>query len=143
MAEKTKKIEKIKSKKTKVVEDKKNICSDQFCPFHGKNAVKLRSKSFQGEVIKKLPGRIKIQFERFVYDRKYERFDKRRTRIHARLPDCLKEQINLGDWIEIAECRPLSKIIHFIAVKKIRSKSERDVKNIDQAMEDKIVKEKK
>jgi len=59
-----------------------------------------------------------------LYDKKYERFEKRRTKINARLPDCLKNEIQLGDWIEIKECRPLSKIIHFIATKKIRSKTE-------------------
>ena len=99
-------------------------CADKLCPFHGSDAVKLRGRTFEGEVIKKLPGRLKIQFERFLYDKKYERFEKRRTKINARLPDCLKNEIQLGDWIEIKECRPLSKIIHFIATKKIRSKTE-------------------
>ena len=127
MAEKTKKISK-ENKETKVAGAKNEICSDQFCPFHGRRAVKLRTKSFEGEVINKLPGRVKIQFERFLYDRKYERFDKRRTKLHARLPDCMKDKINMGDWIEIRECRPLSKIIHFIAIKKIRSKSQSGIK---------------
>jgi len=102
-------------------------CADKKCPFHGSDAVKLRGRTFEGEVITKLPGRVKIQFDRFLYDRKYERFDKRRTKLHARLPDCLKEQIQLGDWIQITECRPLSKIIHFIVTKKIRSKTEKIV----------------
>jgi len=111
-----------KTKKQK--QEGKVSCADQFCPFHGKRAVKLRGRTFEGEVIKKLHGRVKIEFERFIYDRKYERFDKRRTRIHARLPDCLSEQVQLGDWIQISECRPLSKIIHCIVTKKIRSKHE-------------------
>lgn len=102
-------------------------CADKKCPFHGSEAVKLRGRTFEGEVITKLPGRVKIQFDRFLYDRKYERFDKRRTKLHARLPDCLKEQIQIGDWIQITECRPLSKIIHFIVTKKVRSKTEKIV----------------
>lgn len=114
------------------MKDKKNIkkmeekvnCSDKLCPFHGSTPVKLRGRTFEGEVISKLPGRIKIEFERVLYDRKYERFNKRRTRIHARLPDCLKNKIELGDWVEIKECRPLSKIIHCMATKKVRSKSD-------------------
>lgn len=114
----------VKEKTTKAEKKDKISCADKKCPFHGSEAIKLRGRTFEGEVIAKLPGRVKIQFERFLYDRKYERFDKRRTKIHARLPDCLKEQIQLGDWIEIKECRPLSKIIHFYTTRKIRSKSE-------------------
>jgi small subunit ribosomal protein S17 len=113
-----------KIKQTKDTENKPS-CTDKKCPFHGSEATKLRGRTFEGEVISKLPGRIKIEFERFLYDKKYERFDKRRTRIHARLPDCLKNEIQLGDWIEIKECRPLSKIIHCIATRKISSKIEK------------------
>src|SRR3989338_147687 len=111
-------------KKAKEMKNGKVSCADKNCPFHGKEKVKLRGRSFEGEVINKLSGRLKIQFERFIYDSKYERFDKRRTRIHARIPDCLKNEIQLGDWIEIRECRPLSKIIHFYVVRKIRGKTQ-------------------
>jgi small subunit ribosomal protein S17 len=115
-----------KKSKTKN-EISKVSCADQFCPTHGRNAVKLRGRTFEGTVINKLTGRLKIEFERVLYDKKYERFDKRRTRVHARLPDCLANEIQLGDWIQIRECRPLSKIIHFYVVKKIRSKQEKIV----------------
>jgi len=124
MVEKKQKME--KKAHTSVSPDGQKIkisCTDKNCPIHGKEAVKLRGRTFEGEVIKKLPGRLKIQFERFLYDRKYERFDKRRTKINARLSDCMKNDIQLGDWIEIKECRPLSKIIHFYVTRKIRSKT--------------------
>lgn len=123
--EKTTKIG--KKAHTSVSSDEQKVkisCADKKCPFHGSEAVKLRGRTFEGEVIVKHINRVKIQFERFLYDRKYERFEKRRTNLHARLPDCLKEQIQVGDWIEIKECRPLSKIMHFYATKKIRSKTE-------------------
>ena len=94
-------------------------CDDQFCPEHGVKKLKLRGRVFQGTVIKKLHGRVTIQFERILKVRKYERYEKRRTKLHARLPDCLAGDINVGDLIEIAECRPLSKMIHFVVVKKI------------------------
>jgi small subunit ribosomal protein S17 len=113
-------VKEIKTKKT----ESKVSCADKTCPFHGSDAIKLRGRTFEGTVVNKLHGRVKIEFERFLYDRKYERFDKRRTRLHARLPDCLKEQIQLGDWIEIKECRKLSKIISFYVTRKIRSKHE-------------------
>lgn len=114
----------MKEKIKKTTEKESISCADKTCPFHGREAVKLRGRTFEGEVVSKLKGRVKIQFERFSYDRKYERFIKKRTSIHARLPDCLAEEIQLEDWIEIKECRKLSKIISFYVTRKIRSKSE-------------------
>jgi len=98
-------------------------CADKQCPFHGK--LKLRGRSFKGFVISKFPRRICIEFERIVYVKKFERYMKKKTKIHARLPDCLKDGINIGDYIEVKECRPLSKIIHFCVVRKIRGAEER------------------
>ena len=94
-------------------------CQDKQCPFHGR--LKARGRTFCGFVIKKFPRRIAIEFERIIYVRKFERYMKKKTKIHARLPDCMKEDIQIGDYIEIRECRPLSKIIHFVVIKKIKS----------------------
>jgi small subunit ribosomal protein S17 len=102
----------------------KNECKNSWCPFHGSDPVKLRGRTFEGTVIKKFSGRITIEFERTVQIRKYERYEKRKTKLHARLPDCLKD-IQEGDLVKIAECRPLSKIIHFIAVEKINHEAKK------------------
>jgi len=106
--------------------EKKNVaeasCQEEKCPFHG--SLKTRGRKFEGIVIKKFEKRIVVQFERVVYVRKYERYIKARTKIHARLPQCLKKEINVGDYVLIEECRPLSKIIHFVVTKKIKSKEE-------------------
>ncbi len=114
----------VEKKKKQEKEIQNNSCADKFCPFHGSKPLKLRGRIFQGEVIKKFQGRIVIQFERMFYIRKYERYEKRRTKIHARLPDCLKDGIDVGDVVRIAECRPVSKIIHCVVLNKIRGKSE-------------------
>ena len=98
-------------------------CKDPKCPFHGELAV--RGRKFEGVVIRKFPKRLVIEFERTIYIRKYERYAKAKTKLHARLPDCLAPQIDVGDYIEISECRPLSKIISFVAIRKIRSKEEK------------------
>ena len=95
-------------------------CNDKFCPIHGKTS--LRGRTFKGKVIRKFPKRVCIEFERTIYVKKYERYAKRKTKLHARLPDCMSHEINIGDYIEIKECRPISKIIHFIVVKKIQEK---------------------
>jgi len=109
--------------KSKPKSKDKTSCADKFCPIHGK--ISLRGRSFKGKVIKKFPKRVTIEFERTVYIKKYERYSKRKTKLHARLPECMVPEINLGDYIEIKECRPISKIIHFIVTGKIRGRNEK------------------
>lgn len=107
---------------SKKMNNEKASCADKDCPIHG--YLKTRGRSFHGYVIRKLPKRVAIEFERVVSVRKYERYLIRKTRIHSRLPDCMKDLINLGDYIEVRECRPLSKLIHSVVIKKIKSKGE-------------------
>ena len=97
-------------------------CADRFCPKHGDRKLKLRGRTFDGVVIRKLHGRVTIQFERMLKLPKYERYEKRRTKIHARLPDCMKDDVNVGDLVLIAETRPISKMIHFVVSKVIKVK---------------------
>ena len=105
-----------KEKETKVAEA---VCNDRNCHIHGH--LRTRGKVFEGVVIKKFPKRIVIEFERMIYVRKYERYKKSKTKIHARLPVCMENEINIGDLIKVQECRPLSKIIHFVVIEKIKS----------------------
>ncbi|MEM3091058.1 MAG: 30S ribosomal protein S17 [Candidatus Pacearchaeota archaeon] len=109
----TKKIEKSEIAETL------NFCRDKDCPIHG--ILKVRGRSFKGKVTKSFQRRITIEFERMIYLKKYERYAKSKTRIHARLPKCMESLIKIGDIVEVRECRPLSKIIHFVVVKKIKS----------------------
>ena len=109
-----KKTEKNNEKKPLVVAS----CNGKDCPNHG--FLKLRGRTFEGVVTKKFHKRLTIQFERMIYIRKYERYAKSQTKIHARLPVCMEKEISVGDLIQIKECRPLSKIIHFVVVKKIK-----------------------
>src|SRR3989344_4071721 len=81
--------------------------------------VSARGRIFEGTVIKKFPTRVVIGSERTVYLKKYERFYKKKTKLHAYLPASMN--VELGDYIKIRECRPLSKIIHFVVVEKVRS----------------------
>ena len=90
---------------------KEEDCKDLTCPKH--RGLKTRGRIFYGKVTKKFPRRVVIEFERTIYIRKYERYAKTRTKIHARLPTCLGEKIKKDDFIKVQECRPLSKKIHF------------------------------
>ena len=116
----------MKEKNLKKVNLKKELvgtsCLDRNCPFHGK--LKTRGRVFEGRVTKKFSRRIVLEFERMIYVRKYERYLKSKTKLHARLPFCMENQIYVGDIIQIKECRPLSKIIHFVVIKKIKDKEE-------------------
>ena len=86
--------------------------------------ITTRGRTFEGIVTKKFQKRVVIEFERMIYIRKYERYAKSKTKIHARLPEEIENEINIGDLILVQECRPLSKMIHFIVLKKIKSKEE-------------------
>lgn len=90
--------------------------------------VSTRGRTFEGFVTKKFPKRIVLEFQRTVYVQKYARFYKKKTRIHARLPDSMEKDINVGDYIQVMECRPLSKIIHFLVIKKIRNAESKEMK---------------
>ena len=121
-------MKKMKSKDVKVkkvvAETGNKIKSvDKKCNIHGN--LKTHGKIFEGKVIRKFSKRITIEFERMIYVRKYERYTKTKTKIHARLPDCISEKINIGDSVRVQECRPLSKIIHFIFIEKVNGEKKR------------------
>ena len=101
--------------------DKK--CKDKDCHIHGN--LKVRGRFFEGKVKKKFHRRIVVEFERMIYVKKYERYAKSKTKIHARLPTCMESEINVGDIIQVRECRPLSKIVHFAIIKKIKEGEKR------------------
>jgi small subunit ribosomal protein S17 len=108
----------VEKKITKV--EKESNCKDRLCPVHGDRKLKMRGRTFEGEVVKKLAGRVTISFERMLKLPKYERYEKRKTKIHARLPDCMAGDVGVGDLILISETRPISKMIHFVVSKVVR-----------------------
>jgi small subunit ribosomal protein S17 len=114
-------MEKKKTTKKKMEEktEARSSCDDIFCPIHGQRKLKVRGRVFDGIVVKKLPKRVSIEFERMLKLAKYERYEKRKTRIHARLPDCMSDEVQVGDRIQVAETRPTSKTIHFVVLKVI------------------------
>ncbi len=117
MAEK--KRTKVERKKSKLAEAKIVETGEEM-----EKKINPRGKIFEGIVKKKFNKRVVIEFERNVYIRKYERYAPSRTKIHARLPEAMEKEINVGDLVRVQECRPLSKIIHFVVVQKIKSADE-------------------
>lgn len=94
----------------------KQECHDIKCPFHGK--LSARGRQFIGIVAStKMRKTAVIEFERINYLKKYERYEKRRTRLKAHNPDCISAKD--GDVVNIIECRPLSKTKNFVIVQKL------------------------
>lgn len=83
--------------------------------------VVTRGRTFQGYVIKLFPKRAVVEFERTMYVKKYERFRVDTTRLHARVPEGVT--LAVGDYVRVRECRPLSKIIHFVVTDVVRKVS--------------------
>ncbi|MCK4996985.1 30S ribosomal protein S17 [Candidatus Pacearchaeota archaeon] len=111
-----------KEKITKKIEVE---CKDRLCPIHGDKKLKMRGRTFEGVVVKKLHGRTTIEFERMLKLPKYERYEKRKTKIHARVPECMKNDFAVGDLIQVAETRPISKMIHCVVSKVIKVKEKK------------------
>ena len=115
------KTKKQEMKKTEKETEAAGAMKERDCPVHGN--LRTRGRIFEGRVISKFQKRVAIEFERMVYIKKYERYSKSKTKIHARLPDCMEDLIQIGDLIKIQECRPLSKIIHFVVIGKVEAKN--------------------
>lgn len=82
-----------------------------------------RGRKFIGEVVSdKMSKTVTVQWERRKYIPKYERYEKRRTKIKAHNP----EEINAekGDIVRIEETRPLSKTKNFIVTEIIKKNNQ-------------------
>jgi len=91
-------------------------CEDKYCPFHG--TLSVRGQVITGVVSSiKMHNSILVTREYSSYVPKYERYEKRTSKYSAHCPPCLK--VKTGDKIRIAECRPLSKTISFVAIEKL------------------------
>ena len=91
-------------------------CNDSNCPFHG--GLSLRGRQFTGTIVSTKMRKTAIaEFARLHFLKKYERYEKRRTRLKVHNPECLNAKE--GDIVSIMECRPLSKTKNFVIVEKI------------------------
>lgn len=94
----------------------KEKCADANCPFHGTLAV--RGRVFDGVVVSDKMSRtatIKVVHTRKL--KKYERYERRTSKLHAHNPPCINAKA--GDKVRIIECRRLSKTKSFVVVQKL------------------------
>lgn len=93
-------------------------CADVNCPFHG--TLPVRGQVITGKVVSdKMTGTVVVRRDYLHFIKKYQRYEKRSSKIHAHNPPCLHARI--GDDVSIAECRPLSKTKTFVVVEVTRS----------------------
>ncbi len=91
----------------------KEACNDVNCPFHG--SLPVRGQVITGKVVSdRMMGTVVVERDYLHYVRKYKRFEKRSSKLHAHNPACVHARV--GDMVKIAECRPLSKTTTFVVV---------------------------
>jgi ribosomal protein S17 len=81
------------------MEKQNKIECEKKCPVHGE--ISVRGRHFRGFVKKIFGQRAVVEWQRFIYYPKYERFAKTKSKAHAYIPKCLAAEIKVGDYIEI------------------------------------------
>ena len=86
------------------------------CPFH--DNLSVRGRQFTGVVVStRMRKTAVMEFERQHFLKKYERYEKRRTKLKVHNPECINARE--GELVNIMECRPLSKTKNFVIVQKL------------------------
>jgi len=83
--------------------------------------IKTRGRTFKGIVVSdKAQRTVTVEWNRRVYVPKYERYQKKRSKVKAHNPEEIDAKE--GDEVIIKECRPISKTKKFIVVEVIKWK---------------------
>jgi len=94
----------------------KEECNDKHCPFHAGFPVRGRTLIC---IVNKIGSNksATVTWTRLFYIPKYQRYEKRRSKVSVHVPPCVK--IVVGDKVKIVETRPVSKTKNFVVVEKI------------------------
>ena len=92
------------------------VCSDSKCPWHG--SLSLRGRVLVGNIKNARASKlVLIEWIRYHYLPKYQRYERRNTRIVAYNPLCINAKS--GEKVKIAECRPISKTKSFVVIERL------------------------
>ena len=81
-------------------------------------SIRTRGRTFTGIVVEaRMQTTATIEWPRRKYVKKYERYEKSRTRVKAHNPPEIDAK--KGDIVKLVECRPISKTKHFIITEKV------------------------
>lgn len=99
------------------VEAPKEKCESADCPFHGN--LKIRGRMLKGKVVSLDAENTAVIERRYLYFvPKYERYERRKTRMSVHKPKCIK--LTEGEEVMVAECRPVSKTKRFVVLGKAK-----------------------
>ncbi|MHA1770758.1 MAG: 30S ribosomal protein S17 [Candidatus Thorarchaeota archaeon] len=88
-------------------------CEDPNCPFHGN--LPVRGRIMEGVVTStRMHKACTFQQDYLSLIKKYSRYERRRSKKHAHVPDCM--EVKVGDIVKVVECRPLSKTVSCVVV---------------------------
>jgi len=91
-------------------------CNDKHCVFHA--GFKIRGREFIGVVVRTNAQKTAVvEWERLFYLSKYQRYEKRRSRLQVHNTLCMG--IKVGDKVRIVESRPISKTKNFVIVERL------------------------
>ena len=104
------------SQETSTKRETSAVCTDKKCTTHGN--VTIRGRVFEGIIVSdKMQRTVTVEWPRLSYLPKFERYEKRRSRVKAHNPPCISAKS--GEKVRIAECRPLAKTVKFAVIEKL------------------------
>jgi small subunit ribosomal protein S17 len=94
------------------------VChNDKHCPFHGE--ISLRGRIIKAKVVRaKVAKNALVEWNWLKKIPKFERYEKKRTRIMVHNPSCIGAKE--GDMVKIMETRKISKTKSFVIVEKLK-----------------------
>ncbi len=96
-------------------------CNDPNCPYHGH--LKVRGLILRGRIVSlKMNGTAVVEHSYLHYNKKYKRYEWRRSKIHAHKPPCV--DVKVGDMVIIGETRPISKTVSFVVLGRAKEEGE-------------------
>jgi len=88
-------------------------CTDSHCPIHGH--LKVRGRQFKGVITSsKMSRTVIVEWDRQHFIPKYERYERRRTKLKVHNPACINA--TEGDIVIIMETKPISKTKSFVVI---------------------------
>jgi small subunit ribosomal protein S17 len=89
------------------------VCNDKDCPYHG--SIRVRGILLEGVLVSKKMDKTGVVLREYLrYDKKYNRYERRRSRISVHIPPCI--HVEEGDIVVIGETRPISKTVAYVVV---------------------------
>ncbi len=91
----------------------KKVCNDKNCPYHGN--IRVRGILLEGVIVSKKMDKTGVLLREYLhYDKKYRRYERRRSKISVHIPPCIP--VEEGDVVIVGETRPISKTVSFVVV---------------------------